>query len=162
DQTARLWDVATGRSLFTLTEDWDHRHALRAEGTALLAALGPNRIGLRDLVSGRQLGNWKIADTPANRYANCVLELGLSPDGRSVTSISDDNDAGRGITVVVKDVTTGKTLVRRPHLPVRASATPYHPVLSPDRRTVAEPDWDAINLCDVATGRQLQTLRAAQ
>src|SRR5206468_11212371 len=84
------------------------------------------------------------------RHYNPALVVML-PDGRSLASI--------GQMVKVWDLTTGKLLREfGPLAPMMSSGTPARPAISPDRRWLAIPGLEALQVWDTTTGRLVYTV----
>jgi RNA polymerase sigma factor (sigma-70 family) len=159
DGAARLWDLATGREVSAFQGDWQEISPLRADGTTLLSNPAPNRVSVWDTRTGKRTHDLRIQKAPANTYANEVLAMGLSPDGRTLTSVSNNNDGRGGITVLVREVRTGKDLLRRQE---RRPEGRRRLVPSPDSTLLAETDGATLALRDVVTGEPCRTLKPDQ
>lgn len=149
----KLWDVASGRELGTLS---GHSGplvsiAFSPDGRILASATNDNgnisveasyktTITIWDVASGRELQTFR--DTG-------VLSLAFSPDGRTLASGSADSKVHRW------DVATGRALP-----PLGGHSDSVHTVaVSPDGRTLASGGADkTIKLWDVASGRELRSL----
>ncbi|NGZ10219.1 MAG: hypothetical protein CV088_12660 [Nitrospira sp. LK70] len=151
DQTARLWDVASGKELHVL-----RGHAgpvtsaqFAPDGKTVVTA-GDDAARLWDVASGKEL---HVLRGHANSTA--INSAQFAPDGKTVVTASDDD------TARLWDVASGKELhVLRGHTVPVASAQ-----FAPDGKTVVtasgmpfETDQTA-RLWDVASGKELHVLR---
>ncbi|MDT0342440.1 nSTAND1 domain-containing NTPase [Streptomyces litchfieldiae] len=144
--TVRLWDVATGEELRTLTADasWLGTVAFSPDGTTLAAGGGDEgMVQLWDAATGRELHTIPFGDNSAD-------ELAFSPDGTTLVTDS----SGEADVVRLWDAATGEEL-RTYGSGDSVSAVAF----SPDGTTLATdggPDV-ALRLWDVATGAELRT-----
>ena len=88
DNTARLWDTASGQALVTLE---GHTGTVRSaafspDGTRVVTASYDNTARLWDAASGKALATLEGHTGPA-------LSAAFSPDGTRVVTASDDNTA---------------------------------------------------------------------
>ena len=96
---SKMWDISTGKELFTVTLEW------RAWG----AAFSPDG---RRLVIGGHYGVAKVLDAATGKellnlsgHTDTVLAVAFSPDGSAVATASSDG------TAKLWDVTTGRELL---------------------------------------------------
>jgi WD40 repeat protein/uncharacterized caspase-like protein len=139
DSTIKLWDVATGRELRTLTAQGKPVSSVAFSPDGRMIASGITDIKLWDVATGREL---RTLTAHASHVA-------FSPDGRMLASASENN------TVKLWDIESGQV--------VRTLAGHKEGVMSvafsPNGRTLASGGWDStIKVWDVATGRELRTL----
>jgi len=139
DNTVKLWDVATGALVRTLT---GHSVAFSPDGGLLASGSLDNTVKLWDVATGA------LARTLAG-HINSVASVAFSPDGRRLASGSVDN------TVKLWDVATGEELrVLAGHTLIVDSVA-----FSPDGRLVASGSFGTtILLWDVATGALVRSL----
>ena len=176
DNTARLWDVATGRALRVLKHSSDVASvAFSPDGRTLASGswedtrlwevatgrvLKGDSSGVRSVAfspDGRTLATaqrlWDVATGRALRVLegpSVVTSVAFSPDGRTLAAGSWDN------TARLWDVATGRVLqVLEGHSDYVNSVA-----FSPDGRTLATGSDDATaRLWDVTTGRELRVLK---
>ncbi len=120
DQTARLWDAATGRQLQLL----QHQNAVwaaafRPDGRAVLTGDWNGTAQFWDTATGKAFG-------PRLRHAQAVMAGAFTPDGATVLTASNDR------TARLWDAASGRAL--GPPLPHPAAVNAA--ALSPDGRTV--------------------------
>ncbi|MDX2042144.1 MAG: caspase family protein [Acidobacteriota bacterium] len=147
DQTVKLWDVESGLELRTLLGHSSAVQALRfTPDGRLLASGGTDQvIKLWNMETGRLVREFE-------GHQMTVTSLAFSSDGRTLVS------GGMDQNILVWDVATGG---------IRQVIAPDDKIvfkglllmaLSPDGRTVAS-GGEITKLWDVATGRELRTLR---
>jgi tetratricopeptide (TPR) repeat protein len=141
DNTARLWDAATGRPL---GPPMDHQGMVSAvafspDGRTVLTGSDDNTARLWDAATGRPLG------LPMD-HQGVILAVAFRPDGRTVLTGSDDN------TARLWDAATGRPL----GLPMSHQGWVHSVAFSPDGKTVLTGSSDkTARLWDAATGRPL-------
>ncbi|MEH2274989.1 MAG: ribosome assembly protein 4, partial [Nostoc sp.] len=144
DKTIKLWDVATGKAVQTLT---GHSSAVTSvvfspDGQRLASASYDNTIKLWDVATGK-------AVQTLTEHSRTVISVVFSPDGQRLASASYDK------TIKLWDVATGKAVQT---LTGHSSAV-TSVVFSPDGQRLASASYDnTIKLWDVATGKAVQTL----
>ena len=144
DDTARLWDVATGREL----RHFRHANSVSSvafspDGRTVLTGSSDGSARLWEAATGRELRQFK---------GRAVSSVAFSPDGRTaLTGSSDYSDN----TARLWDVATGRELRQfRGHADsVRSVA------FSPDGRTALTGSSDGARLWDLATGRELRQFK---
>lgn len=91
DETCKLWQVATGKRLDTLGQPEAEQYVVRfsPNGRFVVAGGADNRIRVWRFVSKKQP---KINPLVFSRFAHegPIVQLGFSPDGRSLISIAED------------------------------------------------------------------------
>ena len=141
DQTARLWDVATGRPL---CEPLGHAGGVEAvafspDGTKIATASLDRTARLWDVATGKPL-------CKPFRHDGSVNAVAFSPDGTKIATASWDK------TARLWDAATGKPLGK----PLRHDRWVVAVAFSPDGTKLATASKDATaRLWDVATGRPL-------
>ena len=140
DNTARVWDVASGRELIRLThEDPVQSVAFSPDGQRLATA-SKNTARVWDAASGRELTRLP--------HEGDVWNLTFSPDGQRLATSSADN------TARVWEVTSGRELARLPHADAAWSVA-----LSLDGQRLATASFDnTVRVWDAASGRELTRL----
>ena len=99
DQTLKVWDLASGRELRTLTGHSDSVTAVAVtpDGQRAISASKDQTLKVWDLASGRELRT-------LTGHSDSVKAVAVTPDGRTVVSASSDN------TVKLWDLETGEVL----------------------------------------------------
>ena len=145
DDTARLWDTATGRPLIVLKghEGWVSYATFSPDGTRIVTASDDGTARLWDASTGQYLDVMK-------GHEGWVLHVAFSSDGTRIVTASDDE------TARVWDVSTGKLIViLKGH---QQAVT--HAAFSPDgTRIVTASDDGTASLWDASTGRPLAIMR---
>jgi eukaryotic-like serine/threonine-protein kinase len=140
DQTARLWDAASGKLIKELLgHTGDVNHAVfTPDGTRLLTTSSDQTLRLWDGANGGLI-------TVLRGHTGAVFGAGLSPDGKLIASASADR------TVRLWDV----ELAER-HGVLRGHTNfVYDVAFSPDGKQVASAAWDGtVRLWGAATGRE--------
>ncbi len=148
DDTACVWDVATGRRLMTAPTQHDSRPALAftPDGRRLLVIHSDLRSVRRyDVESGKEV-------EPRLACPDEVIALALSADGATALTV-DNHDAD----VLVWDATTGMLLRRLRSGQKLRDANHRQVAFLPDGRRAVVTNFDgAIILWDVATGKEMQ------
>jgi eukaryotic-like serine/threonine-protein kinase len=144
DNTARVWDTASGRELLQLTGHTDRTWSavFSPDGKRILTGSSDNTARVWDAATGREL--LRIAG-----HAGRVQRATFSPDGRRVVTPSADGTAG------IWDAETGRELLRlRGH-----SDHLYAAVYSPDGRQIATASADGTaRIWDAESGRVIVAL----
>ena len=144
DHTLKVWDLATGQTLWTLAGHAAEvvACAVTPDGRRVVSASADHTLKVWDLATGQTL--WTLAGHDA-----WVLACAVTPDGRRVVSASTDH------TLKVWDLATGQTLwtLAGHAAGVRACA------VTPDgRRVVSASEDHTLKVWDLATGQTLWTL----
>ena len=144
DNTARVWDAATGREIATLSGHM--RFVLSAafspDGGRIVTASSDNTARVWDAATGRVVATLSEHTAP-------VRSAAFSPDGGRIVTGSDDR------TARVWDAATGRVIATLSgHANSVTSAT-----FSPDgRRILTASNQSTARVWDAATGRVLATL----
>jgi len=145
DKTIKLWDVASGREVQTLSgHAGDVKSvAFAPDGRTLASGSDDKTIKLWDVASGREVRT-------LSGHRASVFSVAFAPDGRTLASGSKD------MTIKLWDVASGREVWKLSgHGSVVQSVA-----FSPDGRTLASGSLGVtIKLWDVASGREVQTLR---
>jgi WD40 repeat protein len=140
DQTARIWDAATGKQIAVLRghEGTVLSAAFSSDGKRIVTA-SYHAVRIWDAATGKQ-----IAVLPL--YA--VDYAAFSPDGTRIVTASDDN------TALIWDAATGKQIAVLREDGVRSAA------FGPDGKRIVTASGDkTARIWDAATGEQIAVLR---
>ncbi len=166
DGTARIWDLASGKSEFVLGEAGDSANiravAFSPTGHRLATTSAYGTTTIWDTNTGQEiitLRGHAPGQTVETRF-NGVIGVSFSPDGKLLATASDD------LTAKIWDANSGQelfTLRGHSHAPV--SIPPFDGVIqvefSPDGELLATAGGDGtIKFWDVNTGQALLTLDA--
>ena len=141
DQTARVWDMETGRELAV----WKHQRSVTAmvispDGRRVVTASQDQTARVSDIETGRALA---VLSHQAPIYA-----VAISPDGGHIVTASEDQ------TARVWDMETGRELaILKYESRVTAVA------ISPDGHRIVTGGWRAARVWDMETERELAVLR---
>jgi WD40 repeat protein len=145
DQTAKVWDAATGRELLTLTGHSDIIRfvAFSPDGQRIVTCSGDRTAKVWETANGRQL-------LTLTGHSETVASAAFSPDGQRIATACLDR------TAKVWDTATGKEL-----LTLRGHSNWVESVaFSPDgQRIVSGGDDQTAKVWDAASGRELLTLK---
>jgi WD40 repeat protein len=147
DKSFKLWEVARGREVRTLSGHAGEVKALvfSPDGHLLASGSEDRTIKLWDVASGHELRT-------LSGHSRAINALMFSPDGQLLASGGFDG------VVILWETATGRE--------VRTLSGPEHPLVhalafSPDGRLLSwATDGNFVNLCEVATGRVLLRLTA--
>ncbi|MDT9686483.1 hypothetical protein RND61_31120 [Streptomyces sp. TRM76323] len=151
DKTARVWDVATGRTRHTLQGDHTKfvTHAEFSPDGRTLATNTLTTVELWDAVTGKSRNR-------RSRHAMNVTDFAFSPDGSTMAVSGYDVLDEREIVLRLWDIASG----RARDLRTGGTAEVYAVAFSPDGRILATGDDDGVvTLWDISTGRVLRTLK---
>jgi WD40 repeat protein/tetratricopeptide (TPR) repeat protein len=145
DQTAQVWDVATGQPLLSPTPFGNRveQASFSPDGRRLLTVSGGRRgedaeVRVWDAATG-------AAVTAPLKHRGEVRHAAFSPDGRQVFTATE------GGVVQTWDVATGKATTS----PVKHNGRVDYIVISRDGRRVAIAGWIETRVYDVASGKAL-------
>ncbi|HKQ08009.1 MAG TPA: protein kinase [Blastocatellia bacterium] len=144
DNTARIWDVATGEELHRLTghDRWVNAVAFSPDGKRLATASGDNTAKLWDAETGAEIASL-VGHT---QRVNAVV---FSLDGRRLFTASHDG------TVKVWDTATGREIGSLTNSPAPILSL----ALSPDGKRLAVTSYTSVKLWDVANGNELVSFK---
>ncbi|MEO7205992.1 MAG: protein kinase [Steroidobacteraceae bacterium] len=144
DQTARLWDAASGQEILVLR---GHTAGVNSvsfspDGRFVVTASRDKTARIWDAATGRELLSLK-------GHANGLWSAIFSPDGRTVVTSSGDK------TARIWDASTGRQIV----LLSGHTESVHYADFSPDGTRVVTSSWDkTARVWDSATGRQILML----
>ncbi|NCR59131.1 MAG: protein kinase [Microcystis aeruginosa LL13-06] len=142
DNTIKIWEVATGEELRTLTGHSVYSVVYSPDGRYLASGSSDNTIKIWEVATGKKLRT-------LTGHSDSVESVVYSPDGRYLASGSWDN------TIKIWEVATGKKL----RTFTGHSNWVWSVVYSPDGRYLASGSSDkTIKIWEVATGKELRTL----
>ncbi len=143
DTTIKIWEVATGKQLRTLTGYYPVNSVVYSpDGRYLAGGSWNDTIKIWEVATGKELRNLTGYYLPVNSVV-------YSPDGRYLASGSRDK------TIKIWEVATGKQLRTLTGHSDWVLSVAY----SPDGRYLASGSYDnTIKIWEVATGKELRTL----
>ncbi|MDV2997331.1 MAG: Tol-Pal system protein TolB [Chroococcidiopsis sp. SAG 2025] len=143
DNTIKLWDVARGNQITTLSGHGGSVTSLAysPDGKTIASGSVDNTIKLWDVARGNQI-------TTLSGHGGSVTSLAYSPDGKTIASGSRDN------TIKLWDVARGNQITTLNGQGGSVTSVAY----SPDGKTIASGSVDTVKLWDVARGNQITTL----
>ena len=144
DKTARLWDLATGKTIrvFTGHTDAVQGVAFSPDGKYLLTASDDTTARLWDIASGQTV---KVF----SGHSSYIEAVAFSPDGKTIVT------AGGDPTARIWDVSTGETV----HILTGHSSFIPCVAFSPDGKYVLTGSVDnTARLWDAATGKEVRVL----
>lgn len=123
DHTARLWDVATGRALVTLSGHTDAivTLALSPDGKILATGSHDHTVRLWDMPSGQER-------TTLRGHTNVVQAVAYAPDGKTIAS------GGYDRTIKIWDVASAKELATLVGHTGGVEGWPTLPIIASSRR----------------------------
>jgi WD40 repeat protein len=144
---AQRWNATTGERLGAPLPDKDVRAAAWCpDGRTFVTGDKDGNVRRWDAATGRSLG-------PEFREPDAVTALALSPDGRTLLTVSTKIDSTGGVKTTARfwDVATGEGLGEPLPYPGAIATAAF----SPNGRTVVTADEDRFQSWDVATRRPL-------
>ena len=143
DNTMRLWDVATGKTLSTLSYSSSIvSMAFSSDGTTIASGLNDGNVQLSDVATGKHI-------TTLQGHTDDVRSVAFSPDGSTLASGSYDN------TIKLWNVGAGKTISTLVGHTDGVSSV----LFAPDGKVLASRSLDnTVRLWDAVTGTSLATL----
>ena len=146
DNTARIWDAATGRLLNVLTghQDWVMSAQFSPDGTRVVTASRDRTARIWDATTGQQLEKLE-------GHTDVVVSAAFSPDGTKIVTASYDK------TALIWDVTTGHQI--EPKLSGHDGGV-WKAAFSPDGSQIVTASQDGTaRIWNAATGAQVFVLR---
>jgi RNA polymerase sigma factor (sigma-70 family) len=162
DQTVRLWDVSTARTVHASPKGGSDHLAFTPDGRFLLTVpygLGKTVLQALDVTTGRPGRGFELADRREFMLGSGDKEIRVTADSKKVLILTWKNGRRNDESVFTKwDMATGECLVHK-RVPWREDS-----VLMPDGRSVLALDSPAqrVKLLDIDTGKprwQLQSDR---
>jgi WD40 repeat protein len=155
DSASKLWEVATGREIRTITEHSSPVNAVCFSPDDRFAASGSadGRVTVWEIATGRKVSTYK-------GKLNRIDSLAFSPDGRAVVCLSNQNDS-----MIIWDVFKGGgTRIYTKAIKKLGIWTWIGPVaISSDGRfALSAAGEEDIRLWEVSTGRTIQTFKGAK
>ncbi len=143
DNTMRLWDVAAGKTLSTLSYASSIvSMAFSPDGTTIASGLDDGNVLLSDVATGKPI-------TTLQGHTDDVRSVAFSPDGSTLASGSYDN------TVKLWNIFSGKTISTL----VGHTKGVTSVLFAPDGKVLASRSWDnTVRLWDTVAGTRLATL----
>ena len=144
DNTARVWDAATGQEIAVLKghEDWIHSIAFSPDGLRLATGSRDDTARLWDATTAEELAR-------LTGHGNALTSVAFSPDGTRLATGSWDR------TARLWDTAKQEELAVLPHESVVWSIA-----FSPDGTRLATGSWDnTARLWDAATAKELAILK---
>jgi len=139
DNTARIWDVETGKQLTRMEYDGSiDAVTFSPDGKYLATASSDNTARIWDVETGKQKARMQHDD-----FVDAVT---FSPDGKYLATASSD-------TARIWNVETGKQKARMQHDDFVDAVT-----FSPDGKYLATTSSDTARIWDVETGKQLASM----
>jgi hypothetical protein len=155
DRTARLWEVATGAMVHTLTghTGWVTGVAFSPDGTLLATVSHDQSVRLWKVATGQAVRQWEVTPpSPVDIFSNhdyWVHGVAFSPDGALLATASNDH------TARLWEVATGAAM----HELTGHTSEVAEVAFSPDGTLLATASNDrTARLWEVATGAMVHTL----
>ena len=145
DKTIRLWDVASGNTIRTLTGHTTNVYsvAFSPDGNKIASGSSDKTIWLWDAVSGNTIHTLTVP-------TEAVFSVAFSPDGHTIASTGAWDDR----TVRLWDVVSGSLI----HTLTGHTGGVFSVAFSPDGRTIASAGGSSLRLWDAVTGAPKNTL----
>ncbi len=143
DQTARLWELATGREVRKFEGHTAPVSSVgfSADGSSVLTASDDGTARIWNVFTGREVRQFKAATMPQQGSARPerIGSAAFSPDGRAILTA--------GTTIRLWDVASGQE--------IRRFQGSGNAAFSPDGRTLLVSDNQIARLYEVASGREI-------
>ena len=146
DNTARVWELATGREVARMTHDYDvDLVAFSPDGKYVASGSRDGTVHVWEAATGKEV--------PHVSYDDFVMSVAFSPDGRYIVSGSDG-------TVRVWEVATGKEIAHMTYddwIPSDSFSLDVRSVaFSPDSKYVVSGSVDnTVRVWEIATGKEV-------
>jgi WD40 repeat protein len=161
DNTVKLWDIATGRELFTGRHSNSVKSvAFSPDGKAILSASFDKKLKLWDAATGREIRTFagrSSGSESTTGHSSSVHSAAFSPDGRTIVSGGGDEEVFsfslQDNTLRLWEAATGREIrVLAGH-----SSAVLSVAFSPDGKTIASGSMDkTVKLWDAAMGQELR------
>ncbi len=156
DKTVRVWELASGKAVFTF-RDASPVLAIAVSPKAPLLAItryakdGPPRIRLWDLITGKEVYHFE-------GHSAETFRLAFSPDGSRLASALDDG------TVLIWDMEPANRTAKRRPRPLLPGAWPalWEDLASPDAARAHRAVWTLVDAGEEAVARLREQLRPAR
>jgi WD40 repeat protein len=147
DKSIKLWNVATGQEIYTLTGHKDSVDSIvfSSDGKTLASASFDKSIKLWNVATGQE--NYTLIG-----HEDSVNSIAFSPDGKTLASASGDK------SIKLWNVATGQEIYTLTGHNKGVCCLTF----SPDGKTLASVSDNSIKLWNVLTGKEIYTLTGSE